>query len=719
MGRKTIQAAGLMLALLFVCACGGPEAGTAITAAATETVGTISTPTAGMAATEPAGTPVSTVEELVAAIAPGATIIVPEGGLTLSVPYAEPDVSAYDQDPPELESRYVRWDHGGDYWQMVIHGVDNLTLVGQNGRGELVSLDETAYVLTFEGCDDLTLQGLTAGHEVPGHCTGGVFNIYACSGLTLRDVRLYGCGTEGLTLGEVSGATFENCEIYECTYYLMTLSGCADITFKNTTFRDTGEFHMINLFGSSGILFEDCVFRDNFRDMSYSMGYAFFNGVDSRDITARRCRFENNRFDYFDHGAGVVFEDCSFEGNLFDDAGYFADGLWFPFTDGEAGAEGLPVYNNGGLFVEFEGLTYFRQHKNSDYEQSALWGDFPLKPDARGLLMSIDAAGNLRTVCEDSGRGGIFIYQGPEGIHRFVMSRNVTSELATVQELYTMNLDSSDAKSLGHGTAFAVDDNRGLIIAQTYRGGLEAVHCLTGESRPLAEAYHVPLYYDAARGMLYCEDVSGEWETALCAINVRTGEKRMLITDDMPGAEAILGEAGGRVVYRNLVPEGDAFVWLCFGRYDGTANMLQHSGLVRVNLSEGDFYVYEDFTPENWFAEYEVFSFQEESPFMGNPSYDALEGYWMTSEAGLTPLLSEGDLESIDMVNGAYYGPDDFVDVIQAEIVGRHLYFTKVWGPRDMSADIGWRWGYSRGMGTVYRVDLGGFEWRLEPIYSN
>ena len=716
-----LQAAGLLLALLLACACSGPEAlQTTASAITTETVGTISTPTAGIAATEPVGTRVSTLEEFVAAIAPGATVVVPESGLTLSVPYAEAGVSAYEQDPPAFQSDYVRWDHGGAGWQMILHDVQGLTLTGENGRGVLVSQDERAFVLGFESCDNLTLQGLTAGHEVPGYCTGGVFSIIESSRLSLRDVRMYGCGTEGLNLAAVTDAVVENCDIYECTYYLMTLSGCEGITFKNTTFRDTGEFDMVCIYNSNGILFEDCAFRGNYSDTDYNWPLTFFLTDDaSWNITARNCTFTGNAFDWLDNKAAVYFDDCSFKGNLFDDMGFFEGGYWIPFADGEAGADGAEVYNNGGLFVGFEGLTYFRQYKNSDYEQSALWGDFPLKLGAQGLLMSIDAAGNLRAVCRDSGTGGIFIYQGPEGINRFVMSRNVTGELATVQELYTMNLDGNDAQSLGHGTAFAVDDRRGLIIAQTYRGGLNTVHCLTGESRTLAEAYHVPLYYDATRGMLYCEDFSGEWDMALCAIDVRTGEKRMLITDDMPGAEAILGEDGGRIVFRNLVPEGDAFVWLCFGRYDGTANMLQHSGLVRVNLLEGDFYVYEDFTPENWYAQYEVFTFQEESPFMGNPSYDALGGYWMTSAAGLTPLLSVDDLTSIDMVNGAYYGPQDFVDLVDMELAGRYFYFTKVWGPRDKAADIGWRWGYNRGFGEVYRVDLGGFEWKIELLYRN
>ena len=715
MRRKIIRTAGLLLALL-LCACSGPEAET-IPGALTETMGVVSTPTGGGAPAVPEGVRVDTLDRFVAAIAPGVTLVIPERGITLSVPYAEAGISPYDQDPPEFESDYVRWDHGGTGWQMTIHDVNGLTLVGENGNGLLLSLDENAFVLGFENCDDLTLEGLTAGHEVPGYCTGGVFRVNDSRRMTMTDMRMYGCGTEGLAMANVKDARIENCDIYACTFNLMTLSNCEDITFVGTTFRDTGEFDMVYIYESTDILFEDCAFRDNFSG-DYTWPCAFFTGRGNGGIAVRRSQFEGNALDMLDNGLGVIFEDCTFTGNLFDDGGFFDDGRWIPFVDGETGAESLPVYNNGGHYVEFGGLTYFRKYNADAYEESALWGDFALLPGAASILMSIDAAGTMRPVCSDNGIGGIFIYQGPYGEKRFILSSHVTDELTTAQEIYTMNLDGSDYRNLGHGAAFAVDDRRGLIITQTYRGGVDTVHCLTGERRTLVEAYHTPLFYDASQGMLYCADVSGGWNPSLCVFDVRTGEARVLLSDDMPGSEGLYGEDAGGFDYRTFRHEGE-FMWVSAGRYAGTLNALQYGVLVRIHLPSGEFYVYEDITPEDWYQEYEVFTFQEDSPFSGNPSYDALGGYWMTSAAGLTPLLMADDLIGIDMVHGAYYGPEDFVDLVDMEVSGRYLYFTRVSGPRDERADIGWRWGYNRREGRVYRVDLGGIEWQIELLYTN
>ena len=128
---------------------------------------------------------VSTVDELLAAIAPNAVIVLQEGEYDLS--------TASDYGEEDLRGPY-RWElvYGG--CQLDISDVYGLSLIGR-GQVSILARPRYAEVLSFSGCWDLRLENLTLGHTTqPGGCASGVLNLSDCENVSVEDCRLFGCG---------------------------------------------------------------------------------------------------------------------------------------------------------------------------------------------------------------------------------------------------------------------------------------------------------------------------------------------------------------------------------------------------------------------------------------------------------------------------------------------------------------------------------------------
>ena len=109
-------------------------------------------------------TEVTTVDELLAAIAPD-TVIELTGQR-----YMLTEASDYGTGSG---SGYYRWDTG-DGAELVIENVTGLTIRAANRDTYIVTEPRWVNVLHFIGCEDITLEGFTAGHTDGAYCSGGV-----------------------------------------------------------------------------------------------------------------------------------------------------------------------------------------------------------------------------------------------------------------------------------------------------------------------------------------------------------------------------------------------------------------------------------------------------------------------------------------------------------------------------------------------------------------
>jgi hypothetical protein len=200
----------------------------------------------------------------------------------------------------------VWWQDVFDGGEITLTGVKNLTIRSEN-REEIVVDPRYAFVLNFIDCSNIRIENIRAGHSESGSCEGGVFGFKNSSNITIEDTAMYGCGTEGLRLADVSDMKVTNSSVYECTYHIMTIERGKNIIFENCIFTDNMEYELINISDSSGVTFSECLFTGN-------QGPRMFNVSGSENISVKKSEFRNNQLgEAEENSRGVSFENCKFE----------------------------------------------------------------------------------------------------------------------------------------------------------------------------------------------------------------------------------------------------------------------------------------------------------------------------------------------------------------------------------------------------------------------
>lgn len=175
---------------------------------------------------------VSTVDELLAAIAPDTTIFL--------------NAELYDLSAATLYGgaggEWYGWEETFDGPGLVIYGVDNLSIMSAEGVNATISaVPRYADVLTFSGCTDIGIGNVTLGHtEKPGECSGGVLKFSRCDSVTIDRSRLFGCGTVGVIAENSRGIVLDDTEIYDCTYSAASFYTCDDVVFANCNIHNCG-----------------------------------------------------------------------------------------------------------------------------------------------------------------------------------------------------------------------------------------------------------------------------------------------------------------------------------------------------------------------------------------------------------------------------------------------------------------------------------------------
>ena len=187
---------------------------------------------------EPAGeqtqVTVSTVDELLAAIAPDTEIVLKDGDYDLST------ASDYGYG----FSDYYFWMEEYDGPVLTIESVNNLTIRSESGdvtKCTISAVPRYANVFNFRRSSNITLTGFTAGHTLePGECMGGVLDFEGCDAVLVENCGLFGCGILGVQARLSSDIAVKGCEIYECSYGGISMADVAGVTIENCTFRDLG-----------------------------------------------------------------------------------------------------------------------------------------------------------------------------------------------------------------------------------------------------------------------------------------------------------------------------------------------------------------------------------------------------------------------------------------------------------------------------------------------
>ena len=238
------------------------------------------------AKTDPDAVTVSTAAELLKAIAPDSYIILAPGTYNFST-ITEEEIAGC--------SDYVNKEYLQEYGNLLISDVTGLTLeASEDGKVELVTENGGASVLEIWKSENVTLRGLTCGHEVEkGTCSGGVLYAEDCKNLTVEDCRFYGCGTEGIWTQRVDGLNVKDTEIFECSESAFTLDETGAI-FDSCRFHNNYGDILFYFSDGTDILIKDTEIYNN---QGYLMRDYTESGedTDNRHITFRNCIFRDNR----------------------------------------------------------------------------------------------------------------------------------------------------------------------------------------------------------------------------------------------------------------------------------------------------------------------------------------------------------------------------------------------------------------------------------------
>ena len=202
-------------------------------------------------------TEVTTVDELLAAIAPD-TVIELTGQR-----YMLTEASDYGTGSG---SGYYRWDTG-DGAELVIENVTGLTIRAANRDTCIVTEPRWVNVLHFIGCEDITLEGFTAGHTDGAYCSGGVLCFENTKGVTVDGCSLYGCGTEGVTTYSCEDVAVTGSEIWNCSQGAAFIYDSKNVSFDNCDFHGiTAEFGMFRTIDSDKFALLNSTIRDSSED---------------------------------------------------------------------------------------------------------------------------------------------------------------------------------------------------------------------------------------------------------------------------------------------------------------------------------------------------------------------------------------------------------------------------------------------------------------------
>lgn len=318
--KKCVSLLLCLTLLLSLTACGAGSPGETTVIATAEPAQT--DPTQSESVPEDGIYTVSTPDEFIEAIGSDRTIHLNGGTFDLST------ARSYGKD---TGNEKCTWEEEFDGFQLVIHEVKNLTITGDGKVGtEIATQPRYAQVLYLRSCENVALSGFTAGHTPEsGSCVGGVVYLDGCTGVSVRDVGLYGCGVVGVTTQDCRDVTIANSDIYDCSYQGVNFQDSTGIRVANCRFYDLGKKEdwgadtVFMLGNCSDVRVSDCEIHDSRVDSfitSTSVDQVVFKGNTFWGNNLQGCALktfgnfvtlDGNTFDgviarWFDNGCGAV-----------------------------------------------------------------------------------------------------------------------------------------------------------------------------------------------------------------------------------------------------------------------------------------------------------------------------------------------------------------------------------------------------------------------------
>ena len=264
---------------------------------------------------------VEDVNELISVIGPNVTLKLAPGEYDLA------SAASYGAD---TGNPYCHWEEvAEDGYELQIVDADSLNIRGA-GVDETVILgkDRYASILSFSGCQGLTIADLTAGHSpMPGFCAGGVLFMQNCGDVKVEGCGLFGCGTVGVWASGCRGLTVLSTRIYECSDSAVNVDGCRDVTVQGCEIdhnswrnEETIATSLFQAYDGDGFVVSGCRIHDNTAN-------ALFSSANTGHAAFLSNKVEYNTFysAFALYGIAATVDGCSFHRN--DIYNWYAEGF--------------------------------------------------------------------------------------------------------------------------------------------------------------------------------------------------------------------------------------------------------------------------------------------------------------------------------------------------------------------------------------------------------
>ena len=166
---------------------------------------------------------VSSVEELLEAIAPNRSISVLKGKYNLSEFIEDKDIDKWNK-----SHKYVKLEEVFDGISIRIENVDTLYIFGDYENAdtvEIVTEPRYADVFAFSNCKNINLNTMTMGHTDTGDCVGNVLTFLDCENINLSNMDLYGCGVYGIWSENTKDLYVSDSTVRECSAGPVCITG--------------------------------------------------------------------------------------------------------------------------------------------------------------------------------------------------------------------------------------------------------------------------------------------------------------------------------------------------------------------------------------------------------------------------------------------------------------------------------------------------------------
>lgn len=330
---------------------------------------------------------VSTVDELLAAIAPDTQVILADGTYNLT------EASDYGT----AGNQYYTWEDRSDNWfrspeensfELSLKDLEDFCIIGSKDA-QIVTVPRTAAVISARNCAGLVLSGFTAGHTVMADpCEGEVIRLVECTDAWVENCSLYGCGTVGVNAVDCDNLVVTGSDIYECSYGGVLFVRCRDTLLSGCTLRNCGyrdeAFSMVCVFDCKNLRITACDIYENRTETVFNLvddenesGAANVSilGTSVRDNTIIEWGFYSNT------ETGPVVAGCEFKNN-----------------DGVLLSDEVSVYDRSGKRLKEADLLVMQLDRTLNIEPAVLPTPEPETPNAR--VPAIQVNGEMYVITE-------------------------------------------------------------------------------------------------------------------------------------------------------------------------------------------------------------------------------------------------------------------------------------------------------------------------------